>query len=49
MALCSRSVLYQLTQCRVSHSTWAMDFHGPIKLMTSVLKRPIMLSAMALS
>ena len=37
MALCSRSLLYQLTHCRVSHSTWAVDFQGPRKLMTSVL------------
>jgi hypothetical protein len=31
MALCNRPVAYQLSQCTVSHSTFAMDFHGPRK------------------
>ena len=46
---CRRSVLYQLTHCRVSHSTRATDFHAPKNSMTSVLNRPMTLSAKALS
>ena len=49
MAPCSRPVLYQITHCRVSHSTRATDFHGPKNPMTPVLNRPITLSARALS
>ena len=49
MAPCRRSVLYQLTHCRVSHSTRATDFHAPKNSMTSVLNRPMTLSARALS
>ena len=49
MAPCRRSVLYQLTHCRVYHSTRATDFHAPKNSMTSVLNRPMTLSARALS
>lgn len=49
MALCRRSVLYQSTHFNVSHSTWLTNFQGPRKLITSVLNRPMMLSARALS
>lgn len=49
MALCRRSELYQLTHFSVSRSTWLTDFQGTRKLMTSVLNRPIMLSASPLS
>ena len=49
LALCRRSVLYQSTQCMVSHATFGRFFHGPSCLITSVLKRPMTLSASALS
>src|SRR6056297_1512702 len=44
MAPCSRSVLYQLTHCRVSHSTWPTDFQEPKNSMTSVLNKPMTLA-----
>jgi hypothetical protein len=48
MALCMRALLCQSTHFRVSHSTRA-GFEGPWTLMTSVLERPMMLSARAFS
>ena len=47
ISLCSLSALYQLTHCRVSHSTWPAGFQGPRKLVTSALNSPMRLSASA--
>ena len=45
----TRRVLYQLAHSLVAASTWAGVSHGPRWSMTSVLYRPMMLSASALS
>ena len=45
----TRRVLYQLAHSLVAASTWAGVSHGPRWPMTSVLYRPMMLSASALS
>src|SRR5271157_4343164 len=45
----TRAVLYQLAHSLVAASTWAGSSHGPRWPVTSVLDRPMMLSASALS
>ena len=36
-ALCRRLWLYQSTHSRVASSTWSIVFHGPLRLISSVL------------